>query len=237
MSDPVTNADIEDVLAQVRRLVLQAAPPDVARIGASARATAQTRLVLTPALRVGEAEGSEDEAPPGASHVNGPAPRPATPRAPAPEPPLLLCDPLAGKTRRAQEAKGIEAALGAGAWEPDGSEPPDRTLGGLLDEGREAGAPPVLRRRVQEPARAEPAAPPAIPSATSPSTPAPAPAPAPPLAGAEGPPALDEGRLRALVVEVVRAELQGELGERVTRNIRKLVRSEVFRALGSRQEP
>ncbi len=45
---------------------------------------------------------------------------------------------------------------------------------------------------------------------------------------------LDEEALRALVSEMVRAELQGELGDRITRNVRKLVRREIHRALASR---
>jgi hypothetical protein len=46
--------------------------------------------------------------------------------------------------------------------------------------------------------------------------------------------ALDEDMLRDLVTQVVRSELEGELGERMTRNIRKLVRREVFSILESR---
>jgi hypothetical protein len=47
--------------------------------------------------------------------------------------------------------------------------------------------------------------------------------------------ALDEDMLRNLVTQVVRSELEGELGERMTRNIRKLVRREVFSILESRE--
>ncbi len=42
---------------------------------------------------------------------------------------------------------------------------------------------------------------------------------------------MDEEALRDLVSEIVRAELQGALGERITRNVRKLVRREIHRAL------
>lgn len=42
---------------------------------------------------------------------------------------------------------------------------------------------------------------------------------------------LDEEALRDMVSEIVRAELQGALGERITRNVRKLVRREIHRAL------
>ena len=42
---------------------------------------------------------------------------------------------------------------------------------------------------------------------------------------------LDEDVLRELVSDIVREELQGALGERITRNVRKLVRREIHRAL------
>lgn len=44
---------------------------------------------------------------------------------------------------------------------------------------------------------------------------------------------LDEEALRDLVSDIVRQELQGALGERITRNVRKLVRREIHRALMS----
>ncbi len=47
--------------------------------------------------------------------------------------------------------------------------------------------------------------------------------------------ALDEEALRALVSEVVREELTGPLGERITRNVRKLVRREIYRILSSQE--
>jgi len=44
---------------------------------------------------------------------------------------------------------------------------------------------------------------------------------------------LDEESLRDMVAEIVRQELQGALGERITRNVRKLVRREIHRALAT----
>ncbi|WP_299816375.1 hypothetical protein [uncultured Jannaschia sp.] len=44
------------------------------------------------------------------------------------------------------------------------------------------------------------------------------------------------GDLRELVTEIVREELAGELGARITRNVRKLVRQEIARAM-SEMEP
>jgi len=46
---------------------------------------------------------------------------------------------------------------------------------------------------------------------------------------------LDEEELRALVVATVQDQLSGELGERITRNVRKLVRREINRVLASRE--
>lgn len=45
---------------------------------------------------------------------------------------------------------------------------------------------------------------------------------------------LDEEDLRPIVASLIREELQGELGERITRNVRKLVRREILRALAAR---
>lgn len=42
---------------------------------------------------------------------------------------------------------------------------------------------------------------------------------------------IDEDALREMVADIVRQELQGALGERITRNVRKLVRREIHRAL------
>lgn len=44
---------------------------------------------------------------------------------------------------------------------------------------------------------------------------------------------LDEESLREMVADIVREELQGALGERITRNVRKLVRREIHRALAA----
>ncbi|MDC1500086.1 hypothetical protein N8388_02380 [Octadecabacter sp.] len=46
---------------------------------------------------------------------------------------------------------------------------------------------------------------------------------------------LDEESLRDLVASVVREELTGPLGERITRNVRKLVRREIYRILSSQE--
>lgn len=52
---------------------------------------------------------------------------------------------------------------------------------------------------------------------------------------AAGPAGIDEDVLRDMVAEIVREELQGALGERITRNVRKLVRREIMRAASIRE--
>ncbi|HCQ64683.1 MAG TPA: hypothetical protein DIU07_05675, partial [Rhodobacteraceae bacterium] len=42
---------------------------------------------------------------------------------------------------------------------------------------------------------------------------------------------IDEAMLRELVAQLVRDELQGTVGERITHNVRKLIRREIARAL------
>jgi hypothetical protein len=44
-------------------------------------------------------------------------------------------------------------------------------------------------------------------------------------------PILDEESLRTVINAIVREELQGELGERINRNLRKLVRQEIAQIL------
>ncbi|MDV4146013.1 hypothetical protein [Shimia sp. FJ5] len=46
---------------------------------------------------------------------------------------------------------------------------------------------------------------------------------------------LDDAVLRDMVADIVRQELQGALGERITRNVRKLVRREIHRALAAHE--
>lgn len=47
-------------------------------------------------------------------------------------------------------------------------------------------------------------------------------------------PILDEESLRSLINEIVREELQGELGDRIGRNLRKMIRREIVQILDER---
>ncbi|MEM6482144.1 MAG: hypothetical protein AAF681_09880, partial [Pseudomonadota bacterium] len=132
----------------------------------------------------------------------------------------------------------VEAAVAArdDQWEPDGSEP-------------EASAPPPItslpwlktaetaeRQSTELEAQSEAEATPEVPEVASTHS-----RPAQYSAGETKKDAedhwyaedavLDEDALRDLVSEIVRQELQGSLGERITRNVRKLVRREIHRAM------
>lgn len=58
-----------------------------------------------------------------------------------------------------------------------------------------------------------------------------------PSGGERGPaPILDEESLREVINQIVREELQGELGDRIGRNLRKMIRREIMQILDERRE-
>lgn len=242
MSDPVTNIEIEDVLSSIRRLVSEtdrsperpasaperpASAPDRGASAPDRGVTGAERLVLSPALRVADPV------------LRLPQQDDPVLRLPQQDHPVLRLPPQDDTPPPAARAAVIEAALAGAAeeWEPDGSE-----------------AQPVMDWSA--PAPDDPPVQPARPDTPTPlltaidTDPPEAPVDAAPdgdmdetlgaaladriatLGAARG---LDEATLRALVVEVVRDELQGALGERITRNVRKLVRREIFRVLSSQE--
>jgi len=70
--------------------------------------------------------------------------------------------------------------------------------------------------------------------ATPPDPSAPSGDPVTPVSALDDRTVTDEDALRDLVAELVREELRGQLGERITRSVRKLVRAEIQRALAAR---
>lgn len=213
MSDSAYRNDEGDVLASVRRLVMQgsavpgAGEPD----HVDRTAPGPEKLLLTPALRVGVEEGA-----------------PAGPVTGKPLSGLRTAAPEAPPPAEGAEAEGawslerriaeLEAVIGArpDEWEPDGSE----------DADQETPRRVVFQHRPLDLAGFEVDPPePALPANRAASAEEPG-------IDLEG---VDEETLRDLVAEIVRQELQGELGQRITRNIRKLVRREIHRALLSRE--
>ena len=223
MTDPVTKVEIEDVLSSIRRLVTE----DIRTRQQSQPAPAEGRLMLTPALRVAD-----------------PAPQPA----PASRPePLRLHTPVRVPECRPDEAVAeakpenaatppemsrklaeIESAL---ARRSPGAEPDSAAREGAEDE------PPVsfIRHAAALPKEPAPEVPhlleagPGEEGALSLGDGETVRAKAPPLDLSH----VDEEALRALVAEIVRQELQGALGERITRNVRKLVRREIQRVISA----
>jgi hypothetical protein len=253
MSEPVTNAEVEDVLSSIRRLVGETKRPNHVRIHDGAGEEAQDMLVLTPQLRVeagdevlklmpedavsSATEWYEFEEPPLPEKMKMVPDRQVEPEAfedehPAPAEPEY--EKIEVKRTSKAEFLDLSAKIAAletaiaktvDQWEPDGTDsdaysgtqPPAMTwqdnveLDGLGKpvskpvEFAHSHAPAVQSEPVQDAENA--------------------------LETALDEQIIDEETLRAMVADIVRSELQGELGERITRNVRKLVRREIHRAL------
>lgn len=221
MPDPVKNAEIEDVLSSIRRLVADDAPAPM-EPPATPKAEGADKLVLTPALRIQPQESKAEE----------PAKAEAEPTDDWEE--VTLEDRIAE----------LEAAVASSdeEYEPDGSEveasAPAMDLSAFEDDTFElspehAVAPEPEAEAVAEPEAAEVAEDPAQEAEEEPAE-ATSEASEDNVFDDELSEVFDEEMLRDLVSEFVRKELQGELGERITRNVRKLVRREINRALAAR---
>lgn len=259
MSDPVKSVEIEDVLSSIRRLLADGEAPG-AGSGARPRPEAAPEqgrelpsrgreerredapLMLTPALRVaGRSEAGARPAPtpfPGPSQSKPevedddqdfePTGIAAEPQpAPAPRPKLkeTIAELESAVTHQDDE------------WEPDGSEPAP-----VMDwsNARAEDAPFLSRRHPARPApkvAQPPKAPEPVAETPAVREPAPvvasAPEPQTTAAPADEMPRIDEDLLRDMIRDVLREELRGPLGDRITGNLRKLVRREIFRALAS----
>ena len=224
MSDRLTNLEIEDVLSSIRRLVSQdmrpasSAPPE-----AEPRAP---RLVLTPALRVHPA--------PTASPQDLPAPARGDELATEPAfPPDIRLD------QRAAEIEGL-LSDNAQDFEPEiGDVMAPAAV--LVWPRNDAKAAESHEHMAQIPPAADPVADTFVPEAPfidvdSHIEPAQSPVDDVDLDDQdvlidETLPTLDEATLREIVRDVLREELQGPMGTRVTRNLRRLIRAEVARAM------
>jgi hypothetical protein len=204
MTNTAARGADEAVLDSIRRLLSDGRAPYPKP---APQPVANEKLLLTPALRV--------ETVPAAS-----APRPRS-------------EPVAWSLE--DRIAELEAAVGdhPGDWEPDGSEDADQERPNrFVFQHR------PLPRGSEVPGMAEAAAPaPRAPETAS----------AARVEIDNGADGTDDGfdifeddrlpdpdALRDLVAEIVRQELQSDLGQRVTRNIRKLVRREIRRALAAR---
>ncbi len=215
MTESGSNVEIEDVLASVRQRgraeandQQQSADAQGTGFGtadAAVQSAPDTRLILTPAYRIDDG-GSDGAGAAGPDDSNSGPPRSdaASAAAPSDEEYTALLE------RRIAE---LEVALGAGS---SGDEDDPRTVGrgpgpsqGPQSEAENMqqgarGSGDGLRVGANEFAFSD--------------------------AGAT----VDADDLRDLVSEIVREELQGALGERITRNVRKMVRREIAHAISAR---
>ena len=252
MTDKVVNGRVEDVLSSIKRLVgekgqnsTDVMPPSIAR--------KPGRLVLTEALRVGGTssiqDGPEDEAEAEQTYTADASVKPMLLRAcdivnredpankekAAPEPPKDATNSLSAKI------EALEAAIARteDQWEPDGdsedeySGTPAKALefsarNEFADtEVNKAEPPKTEAKEAVATTKATFVRDPEVTNAT----------PAHPVEETAEESAMadiGEDALRKLIAEVVREELQGVLGERITRNVRKMVRREIYKALAEK---
>lgn len=253
MSDPMTNVEIEDVLSSIRRLVSEDHRPTYKTPEGQ---TPAGKLVLTPALRiVPQAEPplepgtpAADEAFPSRAEVF------SSVRARGRSDADLLSEPRFGFDVVSHEAAAtvLEAALSnrTDDWEPDGSEMAASSLDWTIEWDLEnTGADIAVEAETPIGGEAEAVTDDEAMIEWHDDSPAgmggPDPDEAPYM---EADPdtetfsvleededtLIDEETLREIVRDIIREELQGGLGERITRNVRKLVRAEIAQALATR---
>lgn len=210
MSDRLTNLEIEDVLSSIRRLVSQEVRP------ASPEENAVPRLVLTSALRV---QPGRESATLTLSDPIAPGPAPEF----APE-----SAPLHDRVAE------IEHLLPEQDFEPEAGD--SFTASSVIDWPR----PPSTEDTVEAPfidVDAEVVEKTGFEPQESVSAFDEILDPEPQEDAFEDAPAqmLDEATLREIVRDVLREELQGPMGNRVTRNLRRLIRAEIARAFAQDQ--
>jgi hypothetical protein len=232
MSEAMTNTEIEDVLSSIRRLVAQETRPS------------PERLVLTAELRVGQANLT---VPPTGLGANPASSHRAPVPSPRPEPEAM--EPQAAGTVAAEP----EAA------EADPVDPTAANIAHLIAPQPEVVVPqPESAPEVAATAPVGMAAPApdtpvtldregleatisALEAALGPTAPAPDMAPHAEAATEDDASSeqdvtlIDEGDLEILVARLVRNELRGQLGERITQQVRRLVRAEISRVLDERK--
>lgn len=214
MPDSSPPRDVDEVLSSIRRLVSD----EAAERGARAAPAGTDRLILTPALRVTTPRDA-------VASGRGPASSGATTGLTAPEGGRKA--PAEDPATLEQRIAELEAAFADcdDDWEPDGSESLAAAKGWVVAGSGAVSAAVPDRDDVDRPAQTDAAGP--SPEASQARA-------AAADTGPEEAMLLDEDALRDLVTDIVRQELQGRLGERITLNVRKLVRREINRALALR---
>jgi hypothetical protein len=251
MSDENSRHGYDDVLSSVRRIVASETQAAVE--------AASGKLLLTPALRVeSEVDGRTSPADHPEADIAAESDE-ATPTGLQPDGDDETARDLEFPTL-AERIAELEAAVGSDSleFEPDGSEDqaqhaPDAVVLPLNPAARRSAAGETAEADLvfavpgDPEAGADEAGKEDAPANGAPEDAAPLPPlgafrhrghrptmPEAPTHDEDEPALLDEMALRDLVAEIVREELQGGLGERITRNVRKLVRAEIQRAFAAR---
>ncbi len=212
MSNTPNPNEIDEVMSSVRKLVSRGErSPDVTTEGdaLSEAATASEKLILTPALRVDEPD-AQDAEPPAPSDEN---------RAN-----VLVLDPEKHAEAGPNDATIAQLAAAVAEpvedWQPEETEAFDEADWAVSAMG--ASDEPEFFDVTEEPGRQEEHA-----DVSS--------DPDDELAAfLPQEPAIDPAMLREMIAQIVREELAGDTGERITRNVRKLVRREINLILASR---
>ena len=226
MSDPLSSVEIEDVLSSIRRLVSEDLRP--VNRSAGLRRAEPEKLILTPALRV-VAE---------------------VPQAGPAEAVADACgDEIAPEDAGQEDGVEVDGApmLEVTAWRPtdwdttDWHEPADLAViaapaegwaqdddASIISEPLPVHAEPVADAAWADQAEADVIATLAEPEFASETA-------SDNEAVDEEGLNVNEAMLRDLVRDMIREELQGGLGERITRNVRKLVRQEIARTLAAHE--
>lgn len=239
MSEPMSNVEIEDVLSSIRRLVSddlrpQARPLRSQPDAAPPAAPVADKLVLTPALRIVSDAPAEPDLPAAQPEVAAEPVFHTVRGLMAEEAGFIAVEDDEPEAVLAREMPPIEA------YDDDGAAAPVDVPDSIPDEvflapesadaGRaaEAWEPPAAEAAPENWAEAAEAAVRAeLEQDAGQSA----------FARFVDEPedlAFDEAAMRELVRDIIREELQGTLGERITRNVRKLVRAEIARALAVR---
>lgn len=241
MSEPMSNVEIEDVLSSIRRLVSEDLSPQARALRQAAApagvpapqvaAPQADKLLLTPALRI------------------VPDQEPAVEPESAPEPELTFRShrgeaPFVAVDDAAEEA-ALRQALSDSAYDDDGAAAPMAEPAAIPHEVFAAEAEvqeaPKVEWQDQDAPEAEPEAAPedwadaaeaAVRAELADEVESEAYARF--LDDTPEEVTFDEAAMRELVRDIIREELQGTLGERITRNVRKLVRAEIARAMAVR---
>ncbi|MEZ5752466.1 MAG: hypothetical protein R3D60_11035 [Paracoccaceae bacterium] len=252
MSEAMTNREIEDVLTSIRRLVAQEGTrPSAADAG---------KLVLTQAQRItpsGQAAATAETVTDGAP-ATPPANEAVAEHAGSNDPTVDLSLPAPDFHKLEATIAELEAAVSStgGAWEPEAAEAAPRPsnvteLYGKLSFAHRQRPEPAPETDTEASDEVEAAETESLVVAPAANDPAPVEAQTveedtvdvidvteegddeiddDPIEAV-----IDEATLRAVVAHLVREELHGQLGERITQQVRKLVRAEIAKALDERK--